>query len=207
MDVVADGDLLVVREGARIPKLCVKCGAYEDVERREQAFAIGQQSAGIGAAGGAAGAVVASVLRNALRGQPWTQAAVVLGLLVVVGGAVGVAHSLTGKIYLDVPLCGAHAARLDAARRQRAALLVTLAVAGVLVILGIGLESVATMVIALSIFALAIGVAFAIGLPKAWIKARWARDGAVALDVGAALAARIAKRAEKRARKQREAAA
>jgi hypothetical protein len=39
---------LIVREGARIPKVCVKCGATKDVSRREIPFAVGNTAAGAG---------------------------------------------------------------------------------------------------------------------------------------------------------------
>src|SRR5690606_867928 len=87
MDLRAEGDLLVVHESARIPKVCVKCGATKDVTRHEIAFAVGHAASGAGLAGGAIGAAVASTLRNAFRDEPASMAlvlAVLLGAVILV---------------------------------------------------------------------------------------------------------------------------
>ena len=194
----------MVRAGARIPKLCVKCGATKDVSRREQAFAVGTRGASAGAAGGVVGVMVANVVRNAFRDEPGMQAAIIAAVFVVVCIGAVVVQRATPKVHLEVPLCGQHLAQLDAALQHRTWLLLALGLAGVLLVFAIAVSNVWLMGLALVIMLGAIGAAFALGMPKAWIKAKWAKDDQVALDLEPGLATKFLERAEKRAKKTQE---
>lgn len=200
MDLRVEGDLLVVRAGVRIPKVCVKCGATKDVSRRDQAFAAGAQGASAGAAGGVVGVMVANVVRNAFRDEPGMQAAIIATVFVVVCIGAVIVQRVTPKVHLELPLCGQHRAQLDAALQHRTWLLLALGLAGVVLVFAIGVSNLWLMGLALVIMLGAIGAAFALAMPKAWIKAKWAKDDHVALDLEPGLATKILERAEKRAK-------
>ncbi|MDQ3037885.1 MAG: hypothetical protein M3Y87_36155 [Myxococcota bacterium] len=197
----AEGDLLIVRERARIPKICVKCGATRDVVRRHQQFAMGHHGAGAGAAGGVVGAALASSMRGTFRDDPAMMAAVLVGIVGVVSVGAWIAHGATSKLQLDVPLCRTHDAAIDAALQHRTWLLLGLALAGLLGAFGVAVSSVALGITAVAIFALVLVLAYGLGMPKAWIPTRWARGGEVAIAVGPELAQKLVARAEKRAKK------
>lgn len=201
VDLRADGDLLVVRAGARIPKVCVKCGATQGVSRRDHAFALGSYGAGAGAAGGVVGAMLASTLRHTFRDEPGMQAAIIGGLLALVCVGAWVAQRMTPTLHLDVPLCGEHHARFDRAMQHRTWLLLAFAIAGVVLVFGIGVSSLALIGLAVVLAIGAIAAAFAAAMPKAWIPVRWAKDREVALALDPEITKKILERAERRARK------
>lgn len=197
---------MIVHERARIPKVCVKCGATKDVARHEVVFAVGHAASGAGLAGGAIGAGVASTLRNMFRDEPALMA-LVLAVLLAGGSLVAwIVSTRTAKIPLQVPLCEEHGARLDRARRHRAGLLLALGIAAVLMLLGLGAEAWLVVVLGLVLIFAALAYVLATGMRSAWVAARWAKDEHVALVVGHDTAKKIVRRAEKRAaKKQREA--
>lgn len=196
---------MVVHERARIPKVCVKCGATKDVSRHEISFAVGHAASGAGLASGAIGAGVASVLRNTFRDEPGLMA-LVLAFLLVGGSLVAwVVSTRTPKIHLRVPLCEEHGARLDRARRNRTGLLVALGVASVIILAGMGAEAWLVVSLGLVLLFAAVAYALATGMRGAWVAARWAKDEHVALVVDPYTAEKIVERAAKRtAKKQRE---
>ena len=196
---------MVVHEGARIPKVCVKCGATKDVSRHEIPFAVGHAASGAGLAGGAIGAGVASVLRNVFRDEPALMA-LVLALLLCGGSLVAwVVSTRTPKIHVRVPLCEEHGARLDRARRNRTGLLVALGVASLIILAGMGAEAWPVVGLGLVLIFAALAYVLATGMRGAWVRARWAKDEHVALVVDPHTAEKIIERAARRAAKrQRE---
>jgi hypothetical protein len=194
----AEGELLVVPRGARIPKVCLKCGATRGVVRREQAYAVGALARSFPLAGGAVGAIVANIARNAFRGEPGLQALFLVGVLVVASIFALVVDRTTTKITLALPFCAEHDARLSTALRIRNGVLATAGGAVLLGLAGMGLSLQPLILVAVALVVLAFGVALATKVRRAWVHAPSVSYDAVALRVGADLATSMAQRAQKR---------
>lgn len=201
----AQGELLVVPEGARIPKVCLKCGATKAVVRSEQSYivsAIGRAGPWVG---GAIGAGTASVIRNVFR-DDWAMQAIAIGVICVAAAVIGVVvHVGSRKVTLQLPLCTEHDAKLAAARRHRVPLVGGAVLALCAMLLGMGMESVAVAALGGVLLVGLIVAARAAKMHEAWVNAAAVSDEHVALRVGEDLARSIAERAEKRAAKKKAA--
>lgn len=198
----AQGELLVVPEGARIPKVCLKCGATKEVVRNEQSYivsAIGRAGPWVG---GAIGAGTASVVRNVFR-DDWAMQAIAIGVICVAAAGIGVVvHVGSRKVTLELPLCTEHDAKLAAARRNRVPFVGGAVLALSAMLLGMGMESVAVAALGGVLLVVLIVAARAAKMHEAWVHAAAVTEEHVALRVGEDLARSIAERAEKRAAKK-----
>ncbi len=197
--VSARGPLLVVPEGARIPKACLKCGATKGVVRHEQEYVVGALGKTGPYVGGAIGAGVASVVRNFFRGDIALQVLAITVICVAVAVAGFILHRTSHRVALSLPLCEEHHAQIELARRRRVPLIAGLVLALATALGGMAIGSVAVAVLGLALVVLLVVVARAARMHEAWVHAAEVTLDHVALRVDADLARTIAERAEKRA--------
>lgn len=200
--VTAKGALLVVPEGARIPKVCLKCGAKKGVVRREQTFVVGAMGKSSPWLGAVVGVGAASMIRNLFREDLGLQ---VLAIVVICAVAAVVALALNAaarKVTLSLPLCAEHDAAIELARRRRVPVLAGLGLALALGLGGMAGESVMVAVLGVALLILVVVAARAMRMNEAWVHAGAVTDDHVALRVDPAVAKSIAERAEKREAKR-----
>jgi hypothetical protein len=197
----AEGDVLVVPEGARIPKVCVRCGATTNIVRREQTYAMGSAST-TPWLGGAIGAGVAAFARNVFRDRLGLQA---LFIVVVITAAIVfavVVHKTARKITLSVPLCPEHDAAIERATRARIPVLGGIGLGLAIALAGMGVDSMGTVLFGMALFGIVLVVALATRMKDAWIPVAGVKEDGVRLRVGVDLAKSLASRAEKREAKR-----
>jgi hypothetical protein len=122
----------------RLPRVCFKCAATENLVRRPEVLMVTSQSArNTGMVGGAMGAVVASMMRNSKE--------LLVPLLAVLGVAVVVFSVYTSKtarrVDVAIPLCASCDERWSKAKAARPFLLAALIASALGLLLGMASES------------------------------------------------------------------
>lgn len=200
------GDLLVVPSGARLPKVCLKCGARKDVVRREGKYTIG----GLGQSGGIVGGAVAAAMGPMLRGMERPTAVAVFGaVIVVLGGGAWLLETNARKHVIALPLCKTCDAAWAEGETLRTRFVAALLASFALLAAGYAFFSTPLLVVGGLLFVLALAMTAAARLPARFVASAGvgAAEVTLRIDPGIAddLVARAKKRAEREAAKSDEA--
>lgn len=194
-----EGDLLVVPVGARLPKVCLKCGARHDITRRKASFTIGTAAKAAGTASGVGGAVLA----QALRGLDRTFAVLAFtGVAGMLGVIAWLAQRGAAKVELALPLCASCDAAWTEGEMLRTRFAWALGVSFALLAAGYALYSTPTLGVGGALFVLALVMAIGARLPKRFVSATVAKAEAVSLKVEGAIADDVVARARRRAERR-----
>lgn len=197
VDVRLHDGMLCARTDGRIPKVCLLCGATKDVVRRTQEYGVGTNyGAGAGAGGGVAGALVAQSLRGLDRGLA---AAVITGLVAVVVLVAWVAHRATPKVALELPLCKSCDGRWAEAEQRRVWILLALGLFLALVVVGIGLDAMWLLGVALLLVFGLLAFAKLTGQAERFAKVGFVKREEIGLRLAPEIAEKIVERAKRRA--------
>lgn len=190
--------LLIVPDGARIPKVCLKCGAKKNVVRRDQTYVVGILGRGGPWVGAGIGAGMAAGLRQIFRGDH-ALIALAIGVisLVVVVGALAV-YAASRKIVLALPLCEEHDAHFELARRRRPIVLAAVGVGLAAALAGMAAEIVGVVLLGILIVVVAAIAARSTRMHEAFVPAAHVSNEHVLLHIDPELARDIAERARKR---------
>lgn len=122
----------------RLPRVCFKCAATNDILRRPEVLTVASQTArNMGMAGGAMGAVTASIMRN--------NKDLLLPLLGVLGVGIGIfavyTNNTAQRVEVAIPLCPACDERWTKAKAARPFFLGAFIATALAVLLGMASEN------------------------------------------------------------------
>jgi hypothetical protein len=196
---VMEQGLFVVDSEKKIPAVCLKCARTDDIERREQRFAIGTASTATGALGGILGASIANVVRND-RELLLPLVGVVLLVIVAVGAFV---HLRSERVPLQLPLCGPCARAWERGVVLRTSLLAVFGAMAFGGLLAFYLEATDALIVLGGAFVVWIIAAIAMKLPARFVTARKKTGTRVYLfGVGPAVPDAVVRRRAERAAKR-----
>ncbi|MFO0713337.1 MAG: hypothetical protein U0353_26015 [Sandaracinus sp.] len=199
MDVRLEQGLLCARVGGRIPKVCLLCGATKDVGRRTQEYAVGASyGTGAGAAGGVFGAIMAQSLRNVDR---TLAVGAIVSLLAVVSVGAYIAHRLTPRVAMRVPLCGSCESRWAEAEARRIWYLLGLVEFLVLVLAGLALDATALMIAGMLVLIALVTAAKITDQAERFAQVGFVKKDEIGFRVSKEIAEKMIERAQRRADK------
>lgn len=190
------GELLVVPVDARLPKVCLKCGARKEITRRPHTYAVGSGGQAAGSAGAIGGVVLAQALRSVER---WI--AVSVFAAVVAGAAIAgwLMHRAAQKVELALPLCATCDAAWTEAESTRNKALIALGAAFATLAVGWGLASGPVLVAGGVLFVVPLVALWAAAPIKRLVRAMAVTKDTVSLAVDGPIADEIVRRAARRA--------
>lgn len=196
------GDLLVVPVGCRLPKLCLKCGTTDGVERRPKTYSVGTAGGAVGGIGGVLGASLARSMRDE---EPIVLVGVVTVIIALVAAGAWLIQRAAKKVELEVPLCDACLARTAEGELLRTRLLVGLGASFVVLGAGWAMSSTPILVGGGLLFVVALVATFAAKLPSYFLAAPAITEKAVSFKLEPGLAERVLERIARREAKKKKA--
>lgn len=197
MDVRLHDGLLCAKVGGRIPKVCLLCGATKDVVRRTQEYPIGASyGTGAGAVGGVVGALTAQSLRHVDR---TVAVGVMVGLVAVVSVVAFVAHRITPRVAMELPLCTSCDGRWAEGEARRVWIFAAIGLFLALVLTGFALDAMALMVAGLAVILGVVGFAKVTDQAQRFAQIGFVQKDEVGFRVSPEIAAKIVERAKRRA--------